>query len=173
MIKHLIILWLLLTPAISFAKQAQADTTKFRWGFYFIVNFSDGREPVFTRYYFMDRKHEEYISFLKEINYKNAFRHLKADVVAIVKLKPGVHALTLADLYNRYKIPKQYQKLMVKYDDDIIDHPETILTSANQIKSVKVKNSKKGRYVEIISINYETMKKREKEQKNEICIGQQ
>ncbi|GAA4923549.1 hypothetical protein [Mucilaginibacter defluvii] len=173
MIKHLVLFWLLLTPVIIFAKQTQSDTARYKAPILWIVNFSDGREPVLTRYFLVDRKNEEYQSFLKERTDYNAFEHLNAKIVSIIKLKPGTQPLTLSDLYNRYKIPKQYRKLTVRFDDEIMDHPETMLTSANQIRSVKIKNSKTGKYIEIISTNYESIKEMRESYRKCNNVGQQ
>jgi len=125
----------------------------------YIVESGD-KQPVPTRYAFIDKKCLDGWNILAASDCKPICQPLEVDYVFIYKLKPNTKVLTYDNFLNVYKIQSKYRKLPVMVDDEIIDYPETMLISQNQIAKVKIIKCPKGFTITITLVGYEEFRKK-------------
>jgi len=135
----------------------------------FIITFQD-RPPVITQNGFIDPAEREYVHFLNTAD-DHLYKELGTTAIAVVKLKAKAHPLSLQEVFDRYKIPIKFRKLNVKYNEEILNFPETILISSNQISSVKIERSANNSFISIIGTDYRDIKKIKSEQKRGRAIN--
>jgi hypothetical protein len=137
----------------------------------FIVCFYD-RQPIITSNNFADRSSWEFIHFLQGSQYDVLKKTLGVSDLAIVKIKPKTKLLMLSDLFSQYNIAEKYRHLKVMYDDDVLDHPETLIITSKQIVAIKILKLTTGTFVDIIGIDYNDVEKLKKaEKRGEPLVG--
>ena len=113
----------------------------------------------------------ESIHFLHGGQYGKMYSTLNLGAVAIIKLKPNIHPLTLIDVLNKYHISIKYKNSKVKINDDSIDFPETLVISSSEISSVKIIEDSSGDFINIITVDYPEVKKlKDQMKKGEIFV---
>jgi hypothetical protein len=127
------------------------DTVKSKYKKLYIVEFDD-KQPIATRYFFPDPQSFDDLSSISDQSNSEVSKLLKVDFILVVKLKLHTKFLTFDDILALYKIGIKDRNLRVVLDDEIIDSPETMLVSQNQIESVLVKKGANGPYISITLI---------------------
>jgi len=141
---------MILTLCYAKTNQTSNDTVRTKFKILSIVRFHD-KPPIATANAFIDElriaSREDVPSALSlEICHL-----LKVDGVIVLKLLPKTKVLTLNEVFDIYKIQTINRKLIIKVDETVLDYPETLLVSQNQIEKVEII---KGRYIHIILKGY-------------------
>jgi hypothetical protein len=134
------------------------ENVKTDFKFFYIINFYD-KPPVATENAFIDPQSTLAWYHLPD-SVKEVRSLLNVDIIYVIKLKPNTKLLTLNQFFDEYRIQQKFRKLHVMVDDDIIDYPETMFISQNQIDKVKIIRGAKGSYIRIILKGYYESKKR-------------
>lgn len=157
--------------AIAFAKIVFNHNPKEFKKMLFIVVFPD-KPPVITRNNFIDPSDREYLKNLNISDEQIVSRDLETTIIMVMKIKRNVHPLTLVDVCKKYKIDKKYWSLKVKYNGEILDDPETMLISTNQIQSVKMETIGFNQFINIVGVDFGQIQKIRQDQKKGPTIGE-
>lgn len=128
-----------------------------KYRFLYIVQFYDS-PPVATENVFIAPFETDTLYMLPKNKIIDSL--LKIDEIMCIRVKRGIKIFTLNDVYSSYGINKKYKKLNIMINEDLIDHPETILISKSQIETVKLAKGANGYYVSIILKGYYAFKKK-------------
>jgi len=150
--KIFVLIIFLATSYLCSAKAANViqDSVKKYKKFYIVEQ--EGKEPIATRYLFLDPKKIADLSSVSDASNAELSKLLKVDFVITVKFDPGTKLLTLNELLKIYQIKLADWSLPVKVDDEIIDSPQTMLIAQNQVSKVLVKKGKTTAYIQIVRI---------------------
>ena len=140
---------------LCFCQNSGKGKTNFK--FLYVVSFQN-KPPVTTGNAFIAPSGID--SMYASPRYQDIYGLFKADQIAHIRVKPAAELLTLNKLLNIYGIGEKYRKVAVKLDDDILDHPETILISKSQIEKVKLIKYGNGHYIHIILNGYYEYRKK-------------
>jgi len=141
--------------------QVPSDTIKTKFKFLYIIEFAD-KPPIATENAFINEMRVISRDELPDSSSREICHLLKIDGVIILKLMPKTKVLTLNELFDLYKIKTKYKKPIIKLDDETIDYPETLLISQSELDGVKIVNSRKGYYINIILKDYYKVKEENK-----------
>src|SRR6185312_5093552 len=149
-------------------RNLSSDTLLHRIKVMYILNFPD-KMPVMTENAVVDPQKVEGMDNLLDSGSVNIANLLHVSLISVLKIKRGTRLLTLNEVFNSYSIPPQCRSWPIKLDDEVIDYPETLFISQNQIDNVIVVKQGKNRFVRIILKGYLEIKKEKK--KNEVRMG--
>jgi hypothetical protein len=161
--KFYILLLIVLAARICYGRPRKLtrDTLTTQFLTCYILVFED-KPPIITKYAFFDSKSVKGTATMSEQAQAELRELLKINWVIVIKLVPNTKLLSLNELLEMYKIPFPDRALPVMVDDEIIDYPETIWSSPNQIERIVVEKGKKGSFIHITLSGYEKVKEMKK-----------
>jgi hypothetical protein len=145
--------------AVSQSNQ-EVSTSRQRYYTFLYVLKQLNKKPIATENASPDPQQIDDDETLSDSSSSSLCRMLKVDYIRVLTLKPNTKLLTLSEVFDLYKIDARYRKLPVKLESTpILNFPESLLISKNQIESVKVIKSNKGNYILITRTGTEELKK--------------
>src|SRR6185437_3452906 len=143
----------------GYAVNLASDTTKQKFKFLYIVKFNN-RRPFATENAFIDPRELDSIEDVAYPKFAEDCHLLEVDNFLVLKIHPNAKILTLNEFFNLYKVQDKYRNFSIMVDNELIDYPETILISKNQIDNVKIIKDIRGNYISIILKGHYELKKK-------------
>jgi len=148
----------IISGAFATSKNANVDTAKTKYSKFFILEFAD-KPPIATKYAFYDPMVIDHSVYLSDSSNFEISKLLGVNFVVVLKLKPHIKLLSFNEVLDLFKITTRDRNLSVSVDDELVDYPETIWISQNQIEKVSITKGISGSYISITLIGYEEIKK--------------
>jgi len=127
-----------------------------------IINYPN-KAPVATVNLIIDPQDVDSLFIVSPDQSAEICKLMKVSIIVVIRPSLLVPLLTLGDVFQRFYIKPEDQRLPVRIDDWITDNPETVIIDLNEIVSVEVvKKDGIGSFINIVTQHPFTIRKAHK-----------